>query len=83
MLFHCYSYHVANFDAKMDIMQFHIIEKESESIKTRTITMEMIAGNIWRLNKKPYDMNRIDERVKLGTTEIWVLKNTAHMGHPL
>lgn len=44
--------------------------------------MEMIEGGIWTLNKKPYDMHRIDEKVKLGTTEIWVLKNTAHMAHP-
>jgi len=56
--------------------------KESESVRSRTITMEMIEGGIWTLNKKPYDMHRIDEKVKLGTTEIWVLKNTAHMAHP-
>ena len=89
-----------DFDAQMDIMQFHISEKaedpsslpaklvhiprmkESEAVRSRTITMEMIDGGIWTLNKKPYDMHRIDERVKLGTTEIWVLKNTVHMGHP-
>ena len=32
--------------------------------------------------KKPYDMHRVDERVKLGSTEIWVLKNSVHMAHP-
>lgn len=56
--------------------------KESEAIRTRTITMEIIEGGIWTLNKKPYDMHRIDEKVKLGTTEIWVLKNSVHMAHP-
>jgi FtsP/CotA-like multicopper oxidase with cupredoxin domain len=56
--------------------------KESEAIKSRTVTMEIIEGNIWTLNKKPYDMHRIDEKVKLGTTEIWVLKNAIHMAHP-
>ncbi|QOR61448.1 multicopper oxidase family protein [Sulfurovum sp. ST-21] len=89
-----------DFDAKMDIMQFHISEKAedtsslpaklvhiprmkaSEAVRTRTITMEMIAGGLWTLNRKPYDMYRIDERVKLGTTEIWELKNSVHMGHP-
>lgn len=60
---------------------FPILE-ESDSIKTRNITMEIIAGGIWTLNNKPYDINRIDQRVKLGTTEIWVIKNTAHMAHP-
>ena len=89
-----------DFDAQMDIMQFHVSEKaedpsslpaklvhiprmkESEAVRSRTITMEIIEGGIWTLNKKPFDMHRIDERVKLGTTEIWVLKNTVHMGHP-
>ena len=56
--------------------------KESDASKTRTITMEIIEGGIWTLNKKPYDMYRVDERVKLGQTEIWEIKNTAHMAHP-
>lgn len=56
--------------------------KESEAVRSRTITMEIIEGGIWTLNKKPYDLHRIDEKVTLGTTEIWVLKNTVHMAHP-
>ncbi|MBU1668365.1 multicopper oxidase family protein [bacterium] len=56
--------------------------KESDAIRTRTITMEIIEGGLWTLNHKPYDMNRIDQRVKLGTTEIWVIKNSVHMAHP-
>jgi len=56
--------------------------KESEAIKTRTITMEIIDGGIWTLDKKPYDMYRVDQRVKLGSTEIWELKNSVHMAHP-
>ncbi|MDD4854526.1 MAG: multicopper oxidase family protein [Sulfuricurvum sp.] len=56
--------------------------KESDASKVRTITMEIIGGGIWTLNKKPYDMNRVDERVKLGSTEIWEIKNTVHMAHP-
>ncbi|MFT7860654.1 MAG: multicopper oxidase family protein [Sulfurimonas sp.] len=56
--------------------------KESQAVKTRTITMEIISGGIWTLNKKPYDIDRIDQEVKLGTTEIWELKNTVHMAHP-
>jgi FtsP/CotA-like multicopper oxidase with cupredoxin domain len=55
--------------------------KESDASKSRMITMEIIGG-IWTLNKKPYDMHRVDERVKLGSTEIWILKNTALMAHP-
>jgi FtsP/CotA-like multicopper oxidase with cupredoxin domain len=56
--------------------------KESEAVKTRRITMEVISGGIWTLDKKPYDMHRIDQRVKLGSTEIWELKNSIHMAHP-
>ena len=36
---------------------------------------------IWTLDKKPYDMLRVDQKVKLGTTEIWEIKSTAHMAH--
>jgi len=56
--------------------------KESDASKVRTITMEIMAGGIWSLNNKSYDMERVDDRVKLGSTEIWEIKNTAHMAHP-
>ncbi|MCH9740287.1 MAG: multicopper oxidase family protein [Epsilonproteobacteria bacterium] len=56
--------------------------KASDAIQTRTITMEIIEGGLWTLDHKPYDINRIDQRVKLGTTEIWVIKNSVHMAHP-
>ncbi|MCK9473197.1 multicopper oxidase family protein [Sulfurimonas sp.] len=56
--------------------------KASDASKNRVITMEIIEGGIWTLNKKPYDMHRVDERVKLGSTEIWEIKNSAHMAHP-
>lgn len=90
-----------DFDAQMDIMQFHVTEKiqdtyvlpaklikiprmkPSDAIKTRTITMEIISGGIWTLDQKPFDMHRVDQRVKLGTTEIWEIKNSVHMAHPL
>ncbi len=55
--------------------------KVEDSVKTRTITMEII-GDAWTLDKKPYDMQRIDQKVKLGTTEIWELKNSIQMAHP-
>lgn len=56
--------------------------KESQSIKTRTVTMEIGSGGVWTMDKKVYDMDRIDQTVKLNTTEVWVIKNTAHMAHP-
>lgn len=57
--------------------------KASDAIKTRAITMEIMSGGIWTLDKKPYDMERIDQRVKLGSTEIWEITNSVHMAHPL
>lgn len=57
--------------------------KTSDAIKTRKITMEIIGGGIWTLDKNPYDMERIDQRVKLGSTEIWEVTNSVHMAHPL
>ncbi|UFH60092.1 multicopper oxidase family protein [Sulfurovum mangrovi] len=56
--------------------------KVSDAVRTRTITMEIIAGGIWTLDKKPFSLHRVDQRVKLGTTEIWELKNSVHMAHP-
>lgn len=56
--------------------------KASDAIKTRAITMEIMSGGIWTLDKKPYDMDRIDQRVKLGSTEIWEFTNSVHMAHP-
>jgi FtsP/CotA-like multicopper oxidase with cupredoxin domain len=57
--------------------------KASEAIKTRKITMEIVGGGVWTLDQKPFDMHRIDQRVKLGSTEIWEIKNSVHMAHPL
>jgi bilirubin oxidase len=34
------------------------------------------------INGKLHDMNRIDERVKLGDTEIWKIENLVGMDHP-
>ncbi|MDY0401920.1 multicopper oxidase family protein [Sulfurovum sp.] len=54
----------------------------SDAVNTRRITMEIIAGGIWTLDQKPFDMHRVDQRVKLGSTEIWEIKNSVHMAHP-
>jgi FtsP/CotA-like multicopper oxidase with cupredoxin domain len=56
--------------------------KESKAVKTRTITMQINSKGLWTLDNKVYDIKRIDQRIKLGDTEIWELKNTVHMAHP-
>jgi blue copper oxidase len=37
---------------------------------------------MFTINDKVMDMNRIDEVVRLGDTEIWVISNKADMAHP-
>ena len=43
----------------------------------------MFGGNAFSINGKTMDINRIDEVVKAGSTEIWHLENTSMMAHPL
>ena len=35
----------------------------------------------WAINGKAYSADRIDHRVKLGSRETWVLRNTSDMTH--
>ena len=43
----------------------------------------MFGGDAFSINGKTMDINRIDEVVKAGSTEIWHLENTSMMAHPL
>tara|TARA_R100001594_G_scaffold63515_3_gene97896 strand:+ start:48 stop:416 length:369 start_codon:yes stop_codon:yes gene_type:complete len=43
--------------------------------------MGMMGGG-FTINGKTMDMTRIDERVKLDTSEIWHIENTSMMAHP-
>lgn len=61
---------------------------EQESVKTRRFIMETMSmgggrmgmrGRRLTINGKNMDMNRIDERVQLGTAEIWEIVNYAPM----
>ena len=44
--------------------------------------MGMMRGGGFGINGKPMDMNRIDQRVPLGDTEIWEIINRSPMAHP-
>ncbi len=44
--------------------------------------MMMGRGGSFTINGREMDMQRIDERVKLGATEIWEISNTSPMAHP-
>ncbi len=44
--------------------------------------MMMFGGDIFSINGKTMDMNRIDEVVKAGSVEIWTIENHSMMAHP-
>ncbi|WP_320178367.1 multicopper oxidase domain-containing protein [Roseovarius pacificus] len=47
----------------------------SDADRTRRFIMDMRMGGRFTINGKEMNMNRIDERVKLGSTEIWEIQN--------
>lgn len=55
------------------------------AVRTRKFVMDMpmgMMGGSFTINGKTMDMNRIDERVKLDTSEIWHIENASSMAHP-
>lgn len=62
----------------------------NDAVKTRGFDLEMQMGmrammglgNSHSINGKVMDMNRIDEVVQLGDTEIWEVRNTSMRPHP-
>ena len=55
------------------------------AVRTRRFVMNMpmgMMGGGFTINGKTMDMTRIDERVKLDTSEIWHIENTSTMAHP-
>ncbi len=53
---------------------------ESEASKTRRFAMQSGMGARMTINGKVMDMDRIDERLRLGDTEIWEIVNRDGMG---
>lgn len=60
----------------------------SRAVGTRRFVLQMgmsgmtMGGGSFTINGKAMDMNRIDESVRVGTTEIWQIENTSMMSHP-
>jgi len=60
----------------------------SNAIRTRRFIMEMrmggmmMGGGAFSINGKTMDINRIDETVRINTTEIWQIDNASMMAHP-
>jgi len=55
--------------------------KEYKNTKRRDFSLDMRPGWLG-INGKRMDINRIDEEVTLGQTEIWRIKNPNNMPHP-
>jgi FtsP/CotA-like multicopper oxidase with cupredoxin domain len=61
----------------------------SQAVGTRRFVLQMgmggmmMGGGSFTINGKSMDMNRIDETVRVGTTEIWQIENASMMSHPL
>jgi len=55
------------------------------AVKTRKFTLGMgmmMGGGEMTINGRSMDMNRIDEVVRVGTEEIWIIENPTMMPHP-
>ncbi|MFV2001977.1 MAG: multicopper oxidase family protein [Paracoccaceae bacterium] len=65
--------------------------RPEDAARTRHFDIEMAMGpmamlgfgNTHTINGKSMDMARIDERVSLGDTEIWSLRNVSMIAHPI
>jgi len=58
----------------------------TKAVRTRRFVMEMggmmMGGGSFTINGKTMDMDRIDETVRVNTTEIWQIENVSMMPHP-
>ena len=60
-----------------------LVEAPTEISKTWEFSLEgdEESGTFWAINGKAFDDARIDHRVKLGSTEAWLLRNTSEVTH--
>lgn len=66
-----------------DSAEVHTRLTEVDATKSRNFVMSMNMGSMnFLINGKSFDMNRVDELVDKGATEIWNISNTSHMAHP-
>ncbi|WP_201339418.1 multicopper oxidase domain-containing protein [Isorropodon fossajaponicum symbiont] len=52
------------------------------TLQMRIGPMMMFGGDVFSINGKTMDMNRIDEVVKAGSVEIWTIENHSMVPHP-
>jgi FtsP/CotA-like multicopper oxidase with cupredoxin domain len=56
---------------------------ESSADRTREIRLAMEMMNGHTINGRQFEMERVDERVEQGSTEIWEFVNTSNVPHPM
>jgi FtsP/CotA-like multicopper oxidase with cupredoxin domain len=77
---------VVPFHPKLTPLPARLVEVEeidlSNIAQTRQFKFGGSAPFRYTINNKVFDMNRIDVRARLNTTEIWEIENTTHLIHP-
>jgi len=56
-------------------------ESSADRIREIRLAMEMMNGHT--INGRQFEMERVDERVEHGSTEIWEFVNTSNVPHPM
>ena len=54
-----------------------------DSVQREFVLNKDIDRNLWVINGKAFDPNRIDIKPRLGTTEVWTFRNSSSMAHPM
>ncbi|MCF6236337.1 MAG: multicopper oxidase family protein [Gammaproteobacteria bacterium] len=76
------------YDRLPETAEIHTRLTEADATEQRNFVMSMGMGNMngggmtFLINDKTFDMDRVDELVKEGATEIWAISNTSPMAHP-
>ncbi len=59
------------------------LEADASVVRTFVMSQQGGAGGMqFLINGKTFDMNRVDESVLAGATEVWEISNTSGMAHP-
>ena len=76
-----------NLVAHKPISMSHVVRKRQMKLQMNMGPMLMLGAlsgshDLLKINGRSMDINRIDEVVKAGSTELWEIENTSMMAHP-
>lgn len=70
------------FDLPNKLTEVHFPDESSaDSTRQIRLAMEMMSGHT--INGRQFEMERVDERVEQGSTEIWEFVNNSNVPHPM